>query len=173
MNGFPAYPPKPLYLSPRSPLFKELDNDPNWIAERKINGRRVIIVGEFDGVKVYTRQKRLIEMRKESKIQFGTGLDGELEFKTKKMFIFDCFMWEGKRLWRYPLIQRKDILSKLALDDDMERLVPVELNKLKFYEDCIKAGDEGIVIKRKDSKWQGDLKSSKKVAEWLKIKPKP
>ena len=140
MDGF-SFPPKPLYLSPRSPLFKELDNDPNWIAERKINGRRVLIVGELDGVKVYTRHGRLIEIRKQSKIQFGTGLDGELEFKTKRMFLFDCFMYEGKRLWHFPLTQRKSILNKLALDSDMEKLTPVELNKCQFYQDCIKNGD--------------------------------
>ena len=172
MDGF-SFPPKPLYLSPRSQLFKELDNNPNWIAERKINGKRVLIVGELDGVKVYTRHGRLIEIRKQSKIQFGTGLDGELEFKTKRMFLFDCFMYEGRRLWHFPLTQRKSILNKLALDSDMEKLTPVELNKCQFYQDCIKNGDEGIVLKRKDSRWQGDFKSSRKVSEWLKIKPKP
>lgn len=166
----------------------------DYITELKLDGIRLIYsVDKAGKVRLYSRHNNEITSRfpefNDLGIPPGTVLDGELiisdgkgkpdfeammgrfmssKDKTPVTFVtFDVLEHNGERVTNLPLLERKDIL---------EDIVPVDgtrIAKTQFLEghgeayfDAIKAQDlEGIVLKRKDSRYEIGRRSH----SWLKV----
>ena len=179
------YPCKPNTLTPASPLFDELDRDIGWIAEVKKNGWRAMPTKDEDGkLTIWTRHKTLIkdavpELREAlaGMMPTGTILDGEfLNNRTKgvkgKLYLFDILMLEGKPLLDLPLRERRQILEGVIKETpDIILAQQVRIGKKQLYYQSIEGEEnEGIVIKRLDSKYLASEKSCPQHPYWLKVK---
>jgi len=182
-----VYPCKPNTLPLTSELFDQLNNDPSWVAEVKRNGIRSEIYSEKDSKVLCTRNKTIVEdklpeiRRQIELLPSGIILDGELISKRPKnwekhFYLFDIIAYEGKYLVNLPLIQRREILEKvyekyLQWEKKIEISKWVYTNKRELYYSSI--GDElqeGIVIKRLNSKYLIGSNSCPQNPYWLKVK---
>lgn len=179
------FPCKPNTLCPESPFFEELDRDINWVAEVKKNGWRALPVRDEAGrFTLYTRHNTLInepaELR-EALIEMmpeRTVLDGEfVNNRTKgvkgKLYLFDIIMLEGRLLVNLPFRERRRILEGLCASrpDCIELAGQVRVGKKNLYYHSI-AGEEneGIVVKRLDSKYLVSDRRCLQNPYWLKVK---
>jgi bifunctional non-homologous end joining protein LigD len=88
--------------------------------------------------------------------------DGEL-----MLYIFDILWKEGRDLTGLPLAERREILSETIETSDNIRLSEnFGQTATEFFEVAQKMGLEGIVAKKKESKYYPGARSR----EWLKIK---
>ncbi len=108
------------------------------------------------------RIKRKYDIRKISK-----EIPIELNF-------FDIIYLNGKPLFDLPLKQRKKLLTKTVKEIPgkvqlAKQLVTKDLKKAdKFYKAALKAGQEGLIVKNLQAKYQ----PGRRVAGgWLKVKP--
>ena len=179
------FPCKPNTLNPTSPLLDALDRDINWIAEVKKNGWRALPTKDEDGkLTIWTRHKTLIkdavpELREalSNMMPAGTILDGEfINNRTKgvkgKLYLFDIIMLEGRLLIDLPLRERRKILEGVVVEGPhVELAQQVRVGKKRLYHQSI-AGEEneGIVIKKLDSKYLLSEKSCPQHPYWLKVK---
>ena len=88
--------------------------------------------------------------------------------------LFDIIYLNGEILFDEPLWKRKEILEKSITEKKgkfhiAEGLVTKDLEKAeKFYKEALKAGQEGLIVKNLDAKYQ----PGRRVAGgWLKVKP--
>jgi DNA ligase 1 len=166
----------------------------DYITELKLDGIRLIYsVDDTGKVRLYSRHNNEVTAKFPElhclEIPPGSVLDGELivsdsagkpDFeammgrfmssrnKTPISFVaFDVIQHEGERVNNLPLLERKEILAEIIPTD-----TPV-LAKTQFIEghgeayfDAVKAQDlEGIVLKRKDSRYE----IGKRSHSWLKV----
>lgn len=167
------YPPKPMRGWPNTPLHQQLINDPDWIAEPKKNGHRVIVMLGKVPVFVSRRGSKISLSELDSipqeimKVKSLKVLDGELILKpTPTLWLFD--LPERPQ----PLLDRRAWLAKVIEDANLVhvKLMPW-LVKETAYEDCIKAGDEGVVWKRLSSLYSWQMESENTIVDWVKMKP--
>jgi ATP-dependent DNA ligase len=179
------YPCKPNTLTPDSKLFDELDRDIGWIAEVKKNGWRALPITDGEGkLTLWTRHKTLIkdavpELREalSGMMPVGTILDGEfINNRTKgvkgKLYLFDILMLEGKPLLDLTLRERRQVLEGVVKEtQDIVLAQQVRVGKKQLYYQSIEGDEnEGIVIKRLDSKYLASEKSCPQHPYWLKVK---
>lgn len=179
------YPCKPNTLTPDSKLFDELDRDIGWIAEVKKNGWRALPTQDENGsLTIWTRHKTLIkdavpELREAliGMMPAGTILDGEfINNRTKgvkgKLYLFDILMLEGKLLLDLPLRERRKMLEGVVIENPhIELAKQIRVGKKQLYYQSIEGEEnEGIVIKRLDSKYLASEKSCPQHPYWLKVK---
>lgn len=180
----------PMLLSKSEQPFDSSD----YITELKLDGIRLIYSVDNAGkVRLYSRHKNEVTSKfpelHNLDISPGTVLDGELivtdsagkpDFeammsrfmssrdKTPISFVaFDVIQHEGKRVNKIPLLERKEILADIIPNDTPK------LAKTQFIEGCgeayfdaVKAQNlEGIVLKRKDSRYE----IGKRSHSWLKV----
>ena len=82
-------------------------------------------------------------------------------------YVFDILYLDGYDLRRVPLLQRKKLLQEVLDTGDDIRLVEYFVSHGEtVYRAAIKNNLEGIIAKRKDSRYE----SGKRTASWLKIK---
>jgi DNA ligase-1 len=172
---------------------KPFDSD-DYITELKLDGIRLIYSVDNNGkVRLYSRNNNEITSKfpelHNLDITPGTVLDGELivsddkgkpdfeavmsRFKSSNdkspitFVAFDVLQHEGKRITNLPLIKRKEVLADIVPTDT------TLIAKTQFIEghgeayfDAIKAQSlEGIVLKRKDSRYE----IGKRSHSWLKV----
>ncbi|MCA1026998.1 ATP-dependent DNA ligase [Cytobacillus kochii] len=169
-------------------------DDSNWITQLKLDGIRCVL-SKFDyNTKLYSRHKNEITNRfkdlVKNSIPHGTVLDGEIivsdqnskpnfelvmeKFQSTKSdlkityCIFDIIYYKHKKVTHLPLLERLSLInSVLENESDQFALVPfVDGTVTTQYFNLIKDNDlEGIVIKRKDSKYEINKRSN----SWLKL----
>lgn len=99
-----------------------------------------------------------------SRFQAGAKL---VESKQVTFVAFDVIQHEGNRVTSLPLLERKAILADIV-PTDSERLAKsqyIEGNGVAYYEAIKTQALEGIVLKRKDSRYQ----VGKRSHDWLKV----
>lgn len=80
---------------------------------------------------------------------------------------FDILYVDGKDITRKPLIERKKLLDKLIKENDRINISRyIEKEGIKLFELTTQQQLEGIVAKKKDSKYYLD----KRTKEWIKCK---
>ena len=114
----------------------------------------------------------LMEKNKESfdklKTRMNTKIPKKIEYyKENYPVTFICFdiLYENKDLTNLPLIKRKEILNKYK-DNDFFVKSRIFDDGIKLFKIIINKNLEGIVAKKKDSKYYPD----KRTREWIKIK---
>lgn len=187
VDGNYIYPAKPLYVPPSSESFGRLDNDPNWIAEVKKNGWRMMVRVTPEGkIDLWTRHKtlelsplpRLRGELKDLALPPDTILDGELlehRGKTKEMLmLWGMFRWNGKWLSDLPY---KEVMWRMSFvpsnSNHLTKPSFVFEGKRKFYEEVLKQGDEneGLVLKKLDAPVPFSFSNTPQCRTWLKVKP--
>jgi ATP-dependent DNA ligase len=179
------YPCKPNALTPDSKLFDELDRDIGWIAEVKKNGWRALPITDEEGnLTLWTRHRTLLtgpspELKAvlADMMPAGTILDGEfINNRTKgvkgKLYLFDILMLEGRLLVDLTLRERREMLDSIIIEgSNIELAQQVRVGKKRLYYQSIEGEEnEGIVIKRLDSKYLASEKSCPQHPYWLKVK---
>jgi DNA ligase 1 len=165
-----------------------------YITELKLDGIRLIYSVDYSGkVRLYSRHNNEITAKfpelHNLDISPGTVLDGELivtdsagkpDFeammsrfmssrdKTPISFVaFDVIQHEGERVNKIPLLERKEILADI-IPNDTPKLAKTQFieGHGEAYFEAVKAQDlEGIVLKRKDSRYE----IGKRSQSWLKV----
>ena len=183
------FPCNPKEIKADSVLLKMLDNDPAWIAEVKKNGWRCLTVKDDDVLQLWTKHKTTVTQGNIDDIKDalfdlpeGTVLDGELiTFKRIKgqadgMYLFDVLQYRGEPLWNKPYFERRGILEIIAKEHlagcpRIELAQPQIENKVKMYWDSITTPvNEGIVLKKIDSKYPINYTVNAINPFWLKVK---
>ncbi|WP_223591092.1 ATP-dependent DNA ligase [Neobacillus bataviensis] len=166
----------------------------DYISELKLDGIRVIYsVDQAGKVRLYSRHNNEITSKfpelHSLEIPPGTVLDGELivsddagkpDFEammgrfmssrdnTPITFVtFDVIQHEGQRVTNLPLLESKELLADIVpTDSDLIAKTQFIEGRGEAYFDAIKAQSlEGIVLKRKDSRYE----VGKRSHSWLKV----
>lgn len=174
-------------------LIKEPFDSPDWIFEIKFDGFRALAHIQKQ-VKLLSRNnqsfnKRFPQIVKElEKISAECVLDGEIVIFDSKgrshfqllqnyqrtqegtpyYYLFDILSYQGKDLRHLPLIERREILSRLLKKYKMPHVKfskCIEEKGKAFFQKAKKMGLEGIIAKRKASPY-----ASRRTRDWLKIK---
>jgi len=142
------------------------------LANKGIKTKECIIEGEMLGIDNKTgnplpfqmlsqrikRKYDIEKMRKEIPIQVN---------------LFDIVFYNGRDLFSEPLEKRRKILEKIIKPVPgkfklAERLITKDLGEAeKFYEQALKARQEGVIVKNLDATYQ----PGRRVGYWLKVKP--
>ena len=82
-------------------------------------------------------------------------------------YVFDILSLDGKNMEELPLTDRKQILKKVLKNNDVVRYCDhIDTDGISFLEKAKEQGLEGIIAKKKDSRYTRGYRSK----EWLKIK---
>lgn len=175
--------------------FKEPFKEPNYVIQEKFDGTRILAIHEGSKWHMVTRSwknevsDRFPEIIKElNQIKSrDIILDAELTFFKKgksefltvlalpetkkgyvaKLLIFDIIRYNGD-VTKLPLLKRLEILRKV-----IPKLPHVQIVKTittptsfqKVYNDIVKKQGEGVIMKKKDSKYVFDTRQN-----WVKVK---
>jgi DNA ligase 1 len=170
-------------------------NDYNYIAELKLDGIRAVYSSLGDRPRLFTRHQNDITSKYPELITLdlppGIILDGELvvcddegkpdfeacmqrfssrrstRLKHTTFCVFDVLYYDHQPLFKLPLTERKALLDSLFEDNDLISKVLVIDGKhaATLYDLCCDQALEGIVLKRKSSKYH----IGKRSDDWLKV----
>ncbi|HET9849240.1 MAG TPA: non-homologous end-joining DNA ligase [Candidatus Dormibacteraeota bacterium] len=179
------------------PMKAQLVDDPfdneRWLFEVKWDGIRLVTFIDGDTVTLQTRAGRTVN-DEYPQLQAMTRLvkakqailDGEIvvfdeegrpsfqlwqnrgrEARQLHYMVYDIVYFDGQRLFRVPLEDRKRLLRDVILDSDLVRYSDHVIGEGKaFFKAAREKQLEGIVAKLRDSPYQPGVRS----AAWLKIK---
>jgi ATP-dependent DNA ligase len=137
-------------------------------------------------VTLWTRHKTLVHQPLKPLREALTGLpkgsvfDGELlDFRATgasgRLYLFDILFFKGDNLVNRPLANRRGILEiafkdYLAGSRNIELTRQVMLGKKKLYSQSIEGENEGIVLKKLDSRYLASDSRCLQNPFWLKVK---
>jgi bifunctional non-homologous end joining protein LigD len=161
----------------------KVPNDDRWIHEIKFDGYRVQLHIANDTIRVFTRRgndwtKRFRKVANDAYLlnaksaiidgevivpqANGTSdfsvLQNELRGKSERivMVAFDLLYFNGNDLRKVPLIDRKAALQRLIAKTAIQFSDNFETDGATIFKHACKVGLEGVVSKRRDSKYQSD-----------------
>jgi bifunctional non-homologous end joining protein LigD len=167
-------------------------DDPDWVFETKWDGFRMVACLERGKVTLYSRNGKIISDSYRSvahaleRLKVDAVLDGELvaldgrgisHFQllqnalraeaNLRYVIFDLMFLQGEDLRDLTLLERKERLRRLL---PKHPLLAFSAHRSqhgsKFFKQALEQGLEGIMAKRKSSKYLSGARTS----DWLKIK---
>jgi bifunctional non-homologous end joining protein LigD len=181
--------PMPAALAPmHAELGDAAFNHADWMWEPKLDGYRVLAFIDQKGVRL--RSRRGLELAVEfprlaaelAKQAAPMILDGEIvafdaggkpsfnalqnRGETVVFYCFDLLYFAGVDLRATPYRDRRRYLEQCLLPSPLVQLVHAAEDGLALREAALASGLEGVVGKRKDSKYEAGRRSS----SWLKIK---
>ncbi|MBT2700251.1 ATP-dependent DNA ligase [Bacillus sp. ISL-40] len=169
------------------------DSD-DYITELKLDGIRLIYSVDNNGkVRLYSRHNNEITSKfpelHNLDIPPGTVLDGELivsdkhgkpdfeavmsrfmssKDRTPITFVaFDVIQHKGERITNLPLLERKEVLAEILPEDNtlIAKTQFIEGHGEAYFDAVKTQALEGIVLKRKDSRYEVGKRSN----SWLKV----
>jgi bifunctional non-homologous end joining protein LigD len=186
--------PMPKTLDPmKAQLVDEAFDGDRWLFEVKWDGVRLIAFIDGDKVSMQSRAGRTVDAeypQLQAIPRFVNAkqavLDGEVvvldeegrpsfqlwqnrgrEARALHYMVFDIVYFDGQRLFRVPLEDRKRLLRDVVRDSDLIRFSDHVVGEGKaFFKAAQQNQLEGIVAKLRDSPYQPGARSS----AWLKIK---
>jgi bifunctional non-homologous end joining protein LigD len=167
-------------------------DDPDWVFEIKWDGFRMVACLQQGKVTLYSRNGKIISdsyrgvAQALERLSVDAVLDGELvaldrrgisHFQllqnalraeaTLRYCIFDLMFLEGEDLRDLTLLERKERLRRLLPKHPLLSFSPHRSQHgSKFFKQALEQGLEGIMAKRKTSKYLSGARTS----DWLKIK---
>ncbi|MGM0924687.1 MAG: RNA ligase family protein [Bacillota bacterium] len=182
-----------MYISPML-LHKsdEAFTNPDFLCELKLDGIRLTL-SKFEGkVRLYTRHNNEVTAKFKElhhiDIPDGTILDGEIivsdhkgrpdfeammeRFQSSRVqqeiqfCVFDILYYKNKNMMSKPLYERKALLQEvLPSNEHIVFVQHLEGHGEQYFNLVKEQGLEGIVLKRKDSKYSPATRSN----DWLKV----
>jgi bifunctional non-homologous end joining protein LigD len=167
-------------------------DDPDWVFETKWDGFRMVACLEQGKVTLYSRNGKIISdsyrgvAQALERLKVDAVLDGELvaldrrgisHFQllqnalradaTLRYCVFDLMFLESQDLRDLTLVERKERLRRLL---PKHPLLAFSAHRSqhgsKFFKQALEQGLEGVMAKRKNSKYLSGARTS----DWLKIK---
>jgi DNA ligase D-like protein (predicted ligase) len=173
---------------------EKLPDGPEWVHELKLDGYRAIAIKSGSKVHLRSRNDNDFNARYPgivkalSSMPDDTVIDGEVvaldaegrpSFNTLQnygssgaplhFFIFDVLILEGRDVMEETLMKRRELIEKRILPKlaDPIRYSPILKGSLSDLVHSVKAqGLEGLVAKRRDSKYESGLRSG----AWQKMR---
>lgn len=182
------------YLKPMLATLADsaFDSD-EWTFEIKWDGYRAITYVADGKVEIRSRNNQLLN-QSFPEIELGLShvkvdliIDGEIAVLDQRgvsqfeliqnyaknregvlrYFVFDLLSYNSTYLFSVPLTKRTQMLKEIIKESDIIKISKSFDNYgIKFFEEIKKLGIEGIVAKKKESKYY----PGKRTNEWLKIK---
>ena len=158
-----------IYVSPKEiKIYNRKKQDitnkyPELYSIKDIVKRKTIFDGEIiimqNGYPSFSSLQERIHIKNKSKILYLSKI---------KPAMFICFdiLYDNKNLIEYSLINRKKILNKYNDNDYFIKSKYIEKEGINLFNTIKKFNLEGIVAKRKNSKYE----INKRTSYWLKIK---
>jgi bifunctional non-homologous end joining protein LigD len=170
-------------------LIKEPFTDPKYLYEVKFDGYRIIGYVNKGKVTLSSRsgldytQKYPSVAKELKKLDADVILDGEIVALNKEghpdfdalqkntgetplaFYLFDLLYYKGYDVEDLPLIERKEILSRVIPFNQILKFSDHFDDGMKLYDLIKEQQMEGIVAKRKESKYQ----AGKRNNDWLKL----
>jgi ATP-dependent DNA ligase len=156
-------------------LTRERFAGPDWIFERKLDGIRLLAFKREREVRLFSRNQltqnaaypAVVEAIEQLPIR-DVILDGEaLGMWAKRealgYHLFDIMWLDGHDLTSWPLDQRAALLDQLPIAPPLHRVQ--RLSEAAPWERACKEGWEGVVAKRRDSRYE-----QRRSPLWLKMK---
>jgi bifunctional non-homologous end joining protein LigD len=152
-------------------LTQERFTGPEWIFERKLDGIRMLAFKDDAEVKLYSRNRlpqhypRVAEAIAALPVRDAI-LDGEAAWDPDSKVayhVFDVLWIDGRDVTSLPLEERRALLKKLPLRAPLGRVL--ELTDEKPWERACSEGWEGVIAKRRDSRYE-----HRRSPNWLKMK---
>lgn len=130
-----------------------------------VNAKRIILDGE---ICVFSEGKPdFYKLAEREQVDNKLRIELLSKMMPATFIIFDVLHLNGKDLIDLPLMERKEILKKVINEGEKILLsVWIEEKGVKFFKEVKEKGLEGIVAKKKDSKYE----IGKRSKNWLKIK---
>jgi bifunctional non-homologous end joining protein LigD len=151
-------------------LTQERFTGPEWTFERKFDGIRLLAFREGVQVRLLSRNRlpQNCPPVEAAIARLGVNdvvLDGELTWGKSGVayYVFDVPWLDGRDLTALTLDERRAVLHGLALTEPLHTVTP--LNNPKPWEEACKEGWEGVVAKRRDSRYE-----HRRSPHWLKMK---
>jgi bifunctional non-homologous end joining protein LigD len=166
----------PEWLEPMAAtLTQERFTGPEWIFERKLDGIRLLAFKQGPDVRLLSRNRLPQNAHYPSVVQAietlpvnDVILDGEATGVWGKpgqaaYHVFDILWLDGREVTSLPLDARRALLSELPLRSPLARVAA--LDDPKPWERACTEGWEGVVAKRRDSRYE-----HRRSPHWLKMK---
>ena len=127
---------------------------------------RCILDGELAVIK--DGKPDFFEIQKRSMMSNPVKIDMAAKKYPACFTAFDILYYENRQVTDLPLTERKELLQKAVISENGRFAVSrfIEKNGIQFYALAEQQELEGIVAKRKDSKYYFD----KRTKDWIKIK---
>ena len=172
--------PLPDWLVPMAAtLTQERFAGPEWLFERKLDGIRVLAYKRGKDVILYSRNRlpqrypTVAQAIAELPVKDAI-LDGEAAWDITHSLgadrrspvlyhVFDVLWLDGRNVTALPLEERRALLKKLPLKAPLGRVQ--ELKDDKPWERACAEGWEGVIAKRRDSKYE-----HRRSPHWVKMK---
>ncbi len=166
----------PKWLEPMAAtLTKDRFAGPEWTFERKLDGIRVLAYKHGGEVRLFSRNQlplngsypavaeAIAKLPVRDVILDGEATGGWGRLGRGDYHVFDILWLDGRDLTSLPLDERRAILKKLPLRLPLERVTA--LDEAKPWERACAEGWEGVIAKRRDSKYE-----HRRSPHWLKMK---
>src|SRR5262245_35488225 len=180
----------PATLAPMQPEPGEAAlHPPAWLWEPKVGGYRALAFS--DGTGVQLRSRRGLDLAGDfprlktelaSQAANRMVLDGEIvafdadgkpSFNAMQnrsqqavFYCFDLLEFEGVDLRKHAYVDRRRYLAQCLLPSPLVQLVHAAEDGIALHEAAMASGLEGVIGKRKDSRYE----SGKRSSAWLKVK---
>jgi len=142
------------------------------LAKSCIRAKNCIVEGEMLAIDKKTGKPMPFQMLSQ-RIRRKYDIENVLKEIPVEVNLFEVVYLNGKVLFDQPLEKRRQTLEKIIKPVGgkfqlAKQLVTKDLKKAKkFYQEALKAGQEGLIIKNLDAKYQ----PGRRVGYWLKVKP--
>ena len=139
-------------------LTQERFTGPEWIFERKYDGIRLLAFKQGPDVRLFSRNRlpqniphvaaAIADLPPHDAI-----LDGEITWDRQNAYhVFDVLWLDGQSVTALPLEERRALLQQLPLRPPLQR-VPL-LEDVAPWERACREGWEGVIAKRRDSRYE-------------------
>ena len=151
-------------------LTQERFTGPEWVFERKLDGIRLLAFKQGADVRLFSRNRlpqncppiatAIAQLPARELI-----LDGEVTWGRAGMqyHVFDIMWVDGRDVMRLPLDERRALLQAQPLRPPLQRVA--ELTDPKPWERACAEGWEGVIAKRRDSRYE-----QRRSPHWVKMK---
>ncbi|MBI3190296.1 ATP-dependent DNA ligase [archaeon] len=140
------------------------------MAQNSIKAKKCIIDGET--LAVNSKGKPMPFQHLSRRIQRKYDIEKTVKEIPIQVNLFDVIYLEGENCMNLPLRERWLMLKKIVKETENFKLAEhLETNDVKeaekFYQNALRAGEEGIIVKNMDAHYQ----PGRRVGFWLKVKP--
>jgi len=147
---------RPARVWPDTAFFNKLCADPNWAAEPKKNGWRLLAVIRPDqSVQIITRHGRELKDPKYGELRGALGklppdswFDGELMPREGRVWLFDALRLRGEMFTAHIYKDRQAAVEFLCPSSGPVQALPSTTEgKFRMFSEALHRGDEGVVFK--------------------------
>lgn len=140
--------------------------------EENVNGKNFILDSEVVGYDPKTKKYKPFEAISQ-RIKRKYEIEKLVSELPVEINIFDVIYYGGKNYIQKPFGERRKLIEKIINEKDflikpaIQIITDNEITAQNFYEDALKIGEEGVMMKKLDSPY----KQGRKVGYMVKMKP--